>query len=47
MKTKEYALREMIIDQGLGTGRGHTREELQTAVNGALESRGGNLSENR
>ena len=33
-------MREMIIDQCLGTGREYTREELQTAVNGALESRG-------
>ena len=40
MKTKEYSMREMVIDQCLGTGREHTREELQTAVNRALESRG-------
>ena len=40
MKTKEYSMREMIIDQCLGTGREYTREELQTTVNGALESRG-------
>ena len=33
-------MREMIIDQCLGTGREYTREELQAAVNKALESRG-------
>jgi len=32
-------MREMIIDQCLGTGREYTREELQAAVNKALESR--------
>ena len=40
MKTKDYSMREMIIDQCLGTGREYTREELQAAVNKALESRG-------
>ena len=40
MKTKEYAMREMVIDQCLGTGREYTREELQTAVNKALVERG-------
>ena len=40
MKTKDYSMREMIIDQCLGTGREFTREELQAAVNRALESRG-------
>jgi DnaJ-class molecular chaperone len=40
MKTKEYAMREMIIDQCLGTGREFTREELQAEVNKGLESRG-------
>ena len=39
MKTKDYSMREMIIDQCLGTGREYTREELQAAVNKALESR--------
>ena len=39
MKTKDYAMREMIIDQCLGTGREYTREELQVAVNKALKSR--------
>ena len=39
MKTKDYSMREMIIDQCLGTGREFTREELQTAVNKALKSR--------
>ena len=39
MKTKDYSMREMIIDQCLGTGRAYTREELQTAVNKALKSR--------
>lgn len=33
-------MREMIIDQCLGTGRAYTREELQSAVNKALEQRG-------
>ena len=33
MKTKDYSMREMIIDQCLGTGREYTREELQAAVN--------------
>jgi hypothetical protein len=33
MKTKEYAMREMVIDQCLGTGREYTREELQAFVN--------------
>ena len=28
MKTKEYSMREMIIDQCLGTGREFTRESL-------------------
>ncbi len=37
MKTKDYSMREMIIDQCLGTGREYTREELQAAVNKALE----------
>ena len=32
MKTKDYSMREMIIDQCLGTGREYTREELQAAV---------------
>ena len=32
-------MREMIIDQCLGTGRAYTREELQAAVNKALKSR--------
>ena len=32
-------MREMIIDQCLGTGRAYTREELQTAVNKALKQR--------
>ena len=32
-------MREMIIDQCLGTGREFTREELQEAVNKGLESR--------
>ena len=36
MKTKEYAMREMIIDQCLGTGREFTREELQAEVNKGL-----------
>ena len=40
MKTKEYAMREMVIDQCLGTGREFTREALQTAVNKALVERG-------
>ena len=33
-------MREMIIDQCLGTGREFTREELQAEVNKGLESRG-------
>ena len=40
MKTKEYSMREMIIDLCLGTGREFTREELQAEVNKRLESRG-------
>ena len=40
MKTKEYAMREMVIDQCLGTGWEYTREALQTAVNKALVERG-------
>ena len=32
MKTKDYSMREMVIDQCLGTGREFTREALQTAV---------------
>ena len=40
MKTKEYSMREMVIDQCLGTGRDFTREALQTAVNKALVQRG-------
>ena len=40
MKTKEYSMREMIIDQCLGTGREFTREELQTEVNKGLKARG-------
>ena len=39
MKTKEYSMREMIIDQCLGTGREFTREELQTEVNKGLKAR--------
>ena len=39
MKTKDYSMREMIIDQCLGTGRAYTREELQAAVNKALKQR--------
>ena len=37
--TKDYSMREMIIDQCLGTGREFTREELQEAVNKGLLSR--------
>ena len=37
--TKDYSMREMIIDQCLGTGREFTREELQEAVNKGLQSR--------
>ena len=37
--TKDYSMREMIIDQCLGTGREFTREELQEAVNRGLLSR--------
>ena len=37
--TKDYSMREMIIDQCLGTGREFTREELQEAVNRGLQSR--------
>ena len=33
-------MREMVLDQCLGTGREFTREELQTAVNKALVERG-------
>lgn len=33
-------MREMVLDQCLGTGGEYTREELQTAVNKALEQRG-------
>lgn len=40
MKTKEYAMREMVIDQCLGTGWEYTREALQRAVNKALVERG-------
>ena len=32
-------MREMVIDQCLGTGRAYTREELQAAVNKALKQR--------
>ena len=32
--TKDYSMREMIIDQCLSTGREFTREELQEAVSG-------------
>ena len=39
MKTKDYSMREMVIDQCLGTGRAYTREELQAAVNKALKQR--------
>lgn len=39
MKTKEYAMREMVIDQCLGTGREYTREELMAIVNKELERR--------
>ena len=37
--TKDYSMREMIIDQCLSTGRVYTREELQEAVNRGLEAR--------
>jgi hypothetical protein len=37
--TKDYSMREMIIDQCLSTGREFTREELQEAVNKGLQSR--------
>ena len=37
--TKDYSMREMIIDQCLSTGREFTREELQEAVNRGLQSR--------
>ena len=37
--TKDYSMREMIIDQCLSTGREFTREELQEAVNKGLLSR--------
>jgi len=40
MKTKEYAMREMILDQCFSTGREFTREALQTVVNKALVQRG-------
>ena len=39
MKTKDYSMREMIIDQCLGTGREYTREELMVIVNKELERR--------
>ena len=39
MKTKDYSMREMVIDQCLGTGRAYTREALQAAVNKALKQR--------
>lgn len=38
-KTKDYSMREMIIDQCLGSGQEFTREELQEEVNRQLESR--------
>lgn len=38
-KTKEYSMREIIIDQCLGSGQEYTREELQEEVNRQLESR--------
>ena len=40
MKTKDYSMREMILDQCLGTGQEFTRGALQEAVNKALEQRG-------
>ena len=38
-KTKDYAMREMILDQCLGSGQEYTREELQEEVNRQLEGR--------
>lgn len=29
--TKDYSMREMVLDQCLGTGREYTREQLQEA----------------
>ena len=38
--TKDYSMREMILDQCLSSGREFTREALQSAVNKALAQRG-------
>ena len=39
MKTKEYAMREMILDQCFGTGKEFTREALMAIVNSELAKR--------
>ena len=43
MKTKEYSMREMIIDQCLGTGREFTREDV-TLTRAHWRNRKGNFS---
>lgn len=37
--TKDYAMREMILDRCFSTGKEYTREELMAIVNKELESR--------
>ena len=38
--TKDYAMREMILDRSFSTGKEYTRKELMDVVNHELESRG-------
>ena len=37
--TKDYSMREMVLDRCFSTGKEYTREELMTIVNKELESR--------
>ena len=37
--TKDYAMREMILDRCFSTGKEYTREELMDIVNHELERR--------
>ena len=37
--TKDYAMREMILDRCFSTGKEYTREELMAIVNKELEQR--------
>jgi hypothetical protein len=39
-KTKDYSMREMVLDRCFSTGGAYTREELMAEINRELEQRG-------